>query len=248
MNNWTLNPEYATGASGQAFVSLDSVFALEGELITTDPLSRVVKVRVGNHCYYVKRYRGAGKHLRRFMGRPRVRAEWENLLRFRAWGLPVATVVGFGLERRRGTFHRGALITRELEDTVDLAHLADTADPRLRDPDWVAHVARQVAWATRAMHDQGFVHNDLKWRNILVDSQPLANIFLIDCPAGTYWWGPFLQYRRVKDLACLDKIAKYHLSRTQRLRFYKAYTGRRRLSTADRRRIRRVLKFFEGRE
>jgi hypothetical protein len=40
------------------------------------------------------------------------------------------------------------------------------------------------------------------------------------CPAGTFWWGPFLRYRIVKDLACLDKVAKYHLSRTQRLRFY----------------------------
>jgi hypothetical protein len=52
----------------------------------------------------------------------------------------------------------------------------------------------------------------------------------------------------IKDLACLDKVAKYHLSRTQRLRFYLQYRGRERLSTADKRRVRGIVKFFEGRE
>ncbi len=248
MSKWTLNPEYVTGASGAAFASLDSVFALEGEIITRDPLSKVLKVRVGDHHYYVKQYHGAGKNLRRFVGRPRVRAEWENLLYFRAWGIPAATVVGFGLERRRGLFHRGALITRELIDTEDLAELARRSDPRLVDRRWVEHVLRQVAWATHSMHRRRFAHNDLKWRNILVDGEPRANVYFIDCPAGTFWWGPFLEYRKIKDLACLDKLGKYHLSRPQRLRFYKTYTGRDRLAPADRRRIRRVVRFFEGRE
>jgi hypothetical protein len=57
-----------------------------------------------------------------------------------------------------------------------------------------------------------------------------------------------LRYRIVKDLACLDKLAKYHLSRTQRLRFYLDYAQKKRLDDADKRRIRKVLRFFEGRE
>jgi hypothetical protein len=52
----------------------------------------------------------------------------------------------------------------------------------------------------------------------------------------------------VKDLACLDKVAKYHLSRTQRLRFYLQYRDRERLSAADKCKVRRIVKFFEGRE
>ena len=55
-------------------------------------------------------------------------------------------------------------------------------------------------------------------------------------------------YRIVKDLACLDKVAKYHLSRTQRLRFYLQYRQRSRLSRGDKQRVRQILKFFEGRE
>tara|TARA_Y100000780_G_scaffold102505_1_gene92997 strand:- start:7 stop:306 length:300 start_codon:yes stop_codon:yes gene_type:complete len=98
------------------------------------------------------------------------------------------------------------------------------------------------------MHDQGFTHNDLKWRNLLVDDQALANVYLIDCPAGSFWWGPMLRYRIIKDLACLDKLAKHHLSRARRLAFYKMYLGKARLDSEDRKQLRAILAFFEGRE
>ena len=91
-----------------------------------------------------------------------------------------------------------------------------------------------------------FAHNDLKWRNLLVDDQ--GHLFFIDCPNGTFWCWPFLSYRIEKDLACLDKVAKRVLSRNQRLRFYLRYCGRQRLNTHDRKRVRRILGFFEGRE
>ncbi|MCK9261607.1 MAG: heptose kinase, partial [Azoarcus sp.] len=62
------------------------------------------------------------------------------------------------------------------------------------------------------------------------------------------WWGPFLRYRIIKDLACLDKVAKYHLTRTQRLRFYLDYAQKNRLDALDRKRVRHILRFFDGRE
>ena len=65
--------------------------------------------------------------------------------------------------------------------------------------------------------------------------------------ANSSLW-PLLHYRIIKDLACLDKVAKRVLSRTQRLRFYLQYRGRVRLSQSDKQRVRRILKFFEGRE
>src|SRR5690554_8206835 len=98
------------------------------------------------------------------------------------------------------------------------------------------------------MHRHGFAHNDLKWRNVLVEQGPGADIHLIDCPGGTFWWGPFLQRRIIKDLACLDKVAKYQLSRTQRLRFYLYYTGQARLQPEDRRRLRRIVEYFRSEE
>ncbi|MBA1188746.1 heptose kinase [Pseudomonas entomophila] len=244
MAGWTLAPDYQHLAGD--FGSLDAVFALQGERLTRDPLSEVVRVQREGVNYYVKRYTGAGKGLRRYLGRPRIKAEWQNLKQFAKWRIPTAEVVAWGLERHGLAFGRGAMITRELPRTEDLSVLAERNDPRLADRAWVAHVSEQLARHTRVMHQHHFTHNDLKWRNLLVDDQ--ATVYFIDCPTGDFWRGFMLRHRLIKDLACLDKVAKYHLSATQRLRFYLRYRGHARLSAADKRRVRQVVAFFEGRE
>ena len=47
------------------------------------------------------------------------------------------------------------------------------------------------------MHDHNFTHNDLKWRNLLIDDQ--QTLYLIDCPNGDFWRGFWLKYRITKD-------------------------------------------------
>ena len=244
MAGWTLETKYA--ALAEDFGTIEAVFALQGERLTRDPLSEVIRVQRDGVNYYVKRYTGAGKHLRRYLGRPRIKADWQNLKQFAKWQIPTAEVVACGLERNGLSFARGAMITRELPKTEDLIVLAERNDPRLKDRHWVDHVSRQLARHTRVMHDHHFTHNDLKWRNLLVDDA--GTLFFIDCPTGDFWWGFMLRYRITKDLACLDKVAKYHLSATQRLRFYLQYRQRERLNASDKKRIRHIVKFFEGRE
>jgi hypothetical protein len=254
MSSWWVDPDLAPEAA-RAFASLDAVFALDGELIAKSPLSRVLRVTIDGRRYYVKHYVGdRGNPWRTWFGlrsrllKPPVQREWENLQAFQAWGIPTARLAAYGLERHGGRFVRGALITAELPETVDMAQMARDGDTRLKDRRWVAAVSRQLAQATRAMHAAGFAHNDLKWRNLLVDRNEPPHLYFIDCPAGTHWWGPFLEYRKIKDLACLDKVAKYQLSRPQRLRFYLDYVQRRHLTPADRKIVGKVLKFFAGRE
>ncbi|WP_339486947.1 lipopolysaccharide kinase InaA family protein [Pseudomonas sp. EL_65y_Pfl2_R95] len=244
MAGWKLEAAYSGLA--EDFGSLDAVFALQGDKITRDAISEVIRVERQGVRYYVKRYKSAGKGFRRYIGRTRVRTECRNLKRFAKWGVPTSQVVASGLERKNGAFVRGALITQELPDTQDLAAMAIDHDPRLQRAQWVTQVSEQIAAMTRCLHDNNFTHNDLKWRNLLVDGQ--AQVFLIDCPTGSFWWGVFLQYRIIKDLACLDKVAKYTLSRTQRLRFYLQYAGHQRMDARDKRNVRQILKFFEGRE
>ncbi len=252
---WQMNSDFRGGETERFFGSIDAVFALEGDLITKDPLSCVLRVVIEGKRYYVKRYISNGKNaarrwygLRGLVGPQRVKKEWQNLLAFQKWGIPTPTLVCYGLERRFGSFVRGALVTEEVVDTTDLAEMAKNHDPRLQNREYFSHISGQIAAIARNLHDNGFAHNDLKWRNLLVDGGNRPTVYMIDCPSGGYWWGVFLKYRIVKDLACLDKVAKHHLSRTQRLRFYLEYVRQKHLNAQDKKRIRNVLVFFEGRE
>ena len=246
MKNWAIHTNFPEAQA--VFRTLEKVFELSGKQITRDRLSNLIFLNVGGKNYYVKCYIHAGKGIRRFVGRSRIRGEWENLLRFDTWGLPTAKLTAYGMEKNGPFFKRGALITEELPGTQDLTELANKNDPRLQNQDWVQSVSKQLANATRILHANRFAHGDLKWRNILVTQGELPQIYLIDCPDGKFWTPPFLQYRKNKDIACLDKIAKYHLSSTQRLRFYLDYTGKKHLSRKDKRHLRHILRFFKGRE
>ncbi|HMM55426.1 MAG TPA: lipopolysaccharide kinase InaA family protein [Candidatus Desulfobacillus sp.] len=242
MSGWRLAPGIAPAAAAR-FANLDTVFVLDAETVSRDSISHTLRVKIDGRRYYVKRYAGLGKKpLRRWLGKPRVQFEWENLRRFADWDIPTPRLVAWGLERKDGRFARGALVTEEISGSSDLAHLARTGDARLRDLAWWRPVAAQVAAIARRLHAHRFCHGDLKWRNLLVDAA--GKVYLIDCPSGGFWRPPFLEYRIARDLASLDETARGMLTRTQRLRFYLDYAQKKKLDAADKRRIRRILRIF----
>lgn len=244
---WHLTDLVRLSPEGDAFSCLERVTALEGEVVSRGPLGHVVRVTVNGCDYYVKIYTAGGKGLRRYFGRSRARAEWENLMFFRTLGVPVPEIVAFGQEMRFGAFRRGALITRAVPEADDMAQLANAKSARLQDRAWLRKVGGQIATYTRYLHGAGFVHVDLKWRNILVTREEEPKVYFFDCPSGGRQYGFRLKRGIIKDLACLDKVGRLRLPRTERLWFYKAYIGRQRLLPADKRMIRRILAFFEGR-
>lgn len=218
-----------------------------GEEINGNWMSRLVRYRDGDDYYYIKTYTSRGRWLRKFIGRSRTRAEWENLQAFVAMGIPTADLVAYGESYTSGSYC-GTLITREVIGTSDLAALADSGHSLLGDRQWRLQIIRRLSETVQKMHGHGFVHNDLKWRNILAHVTVDPMVYLIDCPLGRKMPGPFLVRGRIKDLACLDKIARRQLSKMERLRFYLAYKGKSRLSVKDKKEIYRVLRFFERRE
>jgi len=224
-----------------------SAIVAPGEEINRNWMSRLVRYRDGDDYYYIKTYVSRGRGLRRFIGRSRVRAEWENLQAFVEMGIPTAELVAYGESGARA-YYRGTLITREVRGSIDLATLVDNGHSLFCDRQWRLQVIGQLSEMVQKMHCDGFVHNDLKWRNILVDVTGNPAIYLIDCPLGRRMPGPFLARGKIKDLACLDKIAKKQLSEIERLRFYLEYKGRTQLSVKDKKEIYRVLRFFKGRE
>ena len=243
-SSWQITDHFSNSAVGESFSSLDKVFALEGEKIASDPLSYVIKVPVAGKFYYVKCYTGAGKGFRRYFGKSRIRSEWENLFFFKSHDVPTAEVVGYGEERTFGLFKRGALITEEIAGSADLDFFVRKNPAVTQEYRWIGPVIEQVAQATASLHQAGFAHNDLNWRNILVTTKGAPKIFFIDCPSGKRWINPILKYRILKDLAHLDKVGRQLLSRSQRLRFYKQYTGRSKLTQQDLADIKILLDYY----
>jgi tRNA A-37 threonylcarbamoyl transferase component Bud32 len=246
--SWTVTEPWRDTVAGEAFSSFEKVFALSGEPVSKDKESLVFCLEIENQRYYIKQYHKTSG-IRSWFGLSRIRQEARNQLWFSQIGLPAAQVVAFGEEHILSRTIRGALITESLDNTRDLAWTAKNRPNLFSNRTWVGQVITQVAEITRTLHQHKFCHNDLKWRNILV-SQDIDHpqVFLIDCPVGQRLFGPFLKRRFIKDLACLDKVGKRTLSRTQRLRFYKEYRQSVSLAEEDREIIQTVLVYFKGRD
>lgn len=235
---------HTTPNSPHEFRDLDSVFNLTGEQITKDKLSDLIKIKINNTTYYVKRYVRAGRNLRQYMGRSRARGEWENLQLFQQLSIHTLELIAYGEERNWSKCKRAALITRELPNISDLLSLAKSRHPLWQNRQWVAQIITQVADFTRKLHKHRFHHGDLKWRNILVTLAPTPQTFLHDSPIGHIQNPLFFPRGRKKDLVSLYKHAKRHLSHSQCLRFYLQYRQHERLTHADKNLIRRVINFI----
>ena len=137
------------------------------------------------------------------------------------------------------------LITANVDNSKDLQETAETPNGIFSNSRWRRNVISQLAEITRRLHNQNFCHNDFQWRNILVTQDHQSpQIFLIDCPFGRKFIWPMLNYRKIKDLGSLDEQACKHLSRTDRLRFYKHYRGIERLGKTDKKTIRAMLERY----
>lgn len=172
-----------------------------------------------------------------FIGRPsKARCEFRNYAVFSRLGIPCAEAIACG-ERRDplGRLRRAFILTRAVANATPLIafwrqHCADRRDPA--SAAMRAGLCRQLADATRRIHEAGFYHHDLVWRNILVTWQPPAEpvLWWIDCPRGMVdRWSPWRQRRRLKDLGSLDKSASKFCTPAERLRFLKRYLGKSRL-------------------
>jgi tRNA A-37 threonylcarbamoyl transferase component Bud32 len=245
---WKITSDYQGTAVADIFSSLAATFAATGQYISSDPISCVIRKEVADQAFFIKTYSSGGKSLRRWIGRSRARAEWENLCFFRRLDIPTPLLVAYGQETCGGLFRRAALVTTELKDAQDLNSLHLKNHPLLKKRQWVAAVSHQVARYTRQLHQHNFGHLDLKWRNILVTLSGTPQVYFFDCPAGQIRRGPFAERWFIKDLACLDKVAKIRLSRTQRMKFFMEYERIQHLGKREKHKIRKILLFFQGRE
>jgi len=244
-DNWRLDEELNDSEAVQQFLSLEKVFLCKGERVVQDKISEVIRFKGSTKTYYIKRYTASGRKAFDYFRKSRICSEWENLVSLTKIGLPVPNIIAHGEKRRKGRFLIGALITEEVENSKNLAqHLSDNAD-LINDKKWLYSVIDQVAGYVHEMHAHKFIHRDLNLRNVLVQTQGYPAVFFIDCPAGGFEAGFYLKRGIIRDLAHLDKVARYVLSNRDLLRFYKKYKKIDKLTSADKQLIAKIRHFHD---
>jgi len=188
---------------------------------------------VGGREVFFKVYQYAGPSWRFWLRRSKARCEYDNYAAFENIGIPTARHLVCGEERDvLGRLCRAFILTEAIPRAWTLPqfveeHCPDRATAKhrqLRDD-----LCRQMATLVRRIHDAGFSHHDLVWRNILVTWPPheQPKIWWIDCPRG----GFSRQHRRqLKDLASLDKMASMHCTPGERVLFLRSYGGDKQLA------------------
>lgn len=223
--------------------SLTYIKSLPGKIISQDSLSWVKYCQINGNYYYVKYYHRGGKGLRQWLGRSRLRGEWENLHYFATLAIPTPKIIAYQEFKKWGLFQEGFLVTAALTDTCNLAEFFKTGHYKNYPYPTLKKILQQIALYTKKLHDRNFVHQDLKWRNILISITNPTSIYFIDCPLGKKTWR--FQRGQLKDLAHLDKFAATYLPAKLRLYFYSCYRQRFYLKLQDKNIIHFIRNYWQ---
>jgi hypothetical protein len=217
---------------------------------TTDTLH--VPGADGGVGFFVKRYRyPTWRHRVRcalrgaFLGRHRGQSEYRLLNEMRAAGVSAVRPVAYGARRCAHFVYACFLITEEVLGAVNLTSWAQSIAGGRRRISWRQRRAATLALARQMafMHAANLGHGEAFWRNLLIRQCPQDDFefFFLD-PRPRYggrrfarqsgWW--------LMELAQLAASAVPFVSRSDRLRFYRAYASRKRLTADDKRSIRAI--------
>lgn len=259
-NKVVINPDWEALLQLHRLDSVEAVYAVRtGRVLKSGTATELRRIELSEQGLrrevYVKKYwyptfhdRWSGFYRGTFLGVSKVRREFENLVRLRAWGLDAPTPVAYGEERQNRWLRRSFLISEGVAEALSLDLFIRDILPTLPAPEQHetrGELIQRLAGYTRRMHDHGFVHHDYFWRNILLNGQSLARFSLIDSHKGRCW-KPWMESRgRAKDLATLDTPAPWFFRRTERLRFLLHYRGHPRLTGEDKLLLRLALKLAE---
>ncbi len=195
--------------------------------------SRVAEVRIphaGSTAHlFVKTYHYPGLvRLRTLFIPARVRREYENLVGLAKFGLRVPLPVAYGETRVFGFLADSFLVTEAIENAIDLRELAAGTSKapfplpgRKERRELIVSFAR----ALRRCHDAGWFLHTAFFKNLLLSRGVSGyELWVIDVPFAHIWRNRLLPDRaKVRDFATLAKGAVKLVSRTERMRFCRAY-------------------------
>ncbi len=181
-----------------------------------------------------------------FLQSSRAKSEYRALRLMRQLGIQAIRPIAFG-ERRECLFVRTCfLITEGVPDAMPLSCFIRTfADERrsARSVRLRREILTSLARQVRHMHEAGFVHRDLFWRNVLIRALPddRFEFYFLDASVGKRI--RITQRRQesiVGDLAALGAVAPHFCSKADQLRFLLEYLGVDTLSGDNRTWLRRI--------
>ncbi len=176
----------------------------------------------------------------------RALSEFRALVAMRRLGIHAVRPIAYGERRICGFVRSCFLITEAVPDAMSLVTFIKTfANPvatklaRRNKIEILTSLARQV----RHMHEQGFVHRDLFWRNVLIRPLPdeRFEFYFLDASVGRrIRFAPRRQDSIVHDIAAMGVLAPEFCSTTDQMRFLLEYLNTERLTPDDRAWLRRV--------
>lgn len=207
--------------------------------------------------FYVKRYfypswRARFRTMLRgtFLGIHRGKAEYRSLSTMRSYGINAVRPVAYGSQRLGHFVTACFLVTEEVPHAPNLTTYAQELEGGRREvtPAWRHKAARRLATQISEMHGRGYEHGRLFWRNVLIRRDVLGEpeFFFLDAErqkrierigrAGSW---------RMHELAKVATSAEPFSSRTDRVRFLRAYLGVRRLDAAAKVHVRELSRLME---
>jgi hypothetical protein len=227
---WDLVPEMRERLLGPDGLRLPEWLASgQARVVKHGPHRTVYRVNLPDLRFYLKhnRVHDVRAWLRGWLRPSKARIEYEHARAVAARRVP--SVVPLGMGERRQAPGRGDsfLITRTLDDTEPLRSFIDQTFPRLERKIQARvrlRLAKELGRLVARLHDTGVLHDDLHLGNVVVrlEAGDQPRLFLIDLHALRL--GRPLSWPASRDnLVILNRFCVIRMTRTDRLRFCRAY-------------------------
>jgi hypothetical protein len=191
--------------------------------------SAVAELRLPEGRFFLKVYAYSGLwRLRTLFVVSRAAREYRNLVRLAGLGFRVPRPAACGQARTLGLVGESFIMTRAIEDPVPIwsyIYEANSVPFPFPDRRERRRLIDEFAAMLRRAHAEKFFIHTLRSKNVLLTRQDgRYEVNVIDVPfAGIWRWRLLPRAGRVRDLASLLKWARLLLTRTERMRFAKAY-------------------------
>ena len=219
------------------YPSYESFLNAEGELLKSEPRTRVVLLRRPANGSQEGAWRSFVLKIYRYPFWPRIRTglriskaeqEFNSLRYLEQLDVPAAEPVAFGMERTRLGFVRSCfVITRFVEGAINLSRWrSESSQQQPPNTDENHFLLRQLGTMFRRLHDVRFFLFTAKTKNILIrgESTGSPEAIFVDTPyARTLRWRPIARWAQGRDLGLFLGNFYPALTESELSAFYERY-------------------------